>query len=206
MAAQKVAKNVFSSVSDTVFPGSSRLIDGSKIEYFEKGNELLSDLVLQMALYFNFHFSPLWFISCLAILSLKYDSLGPYYKFVLIVVYVVMGTIELLRLYLGYAGNLQEKVPELAGFWLVSFILQLPLTCFLLFNENAKILPLERAVHIIMLLFLSVEVFQGYRTIKRMTDAQVEKFKLSQFDDQAIEMEEITDRNVLSNVHVKKYN
>jgi len=29
---------------------------------------------------------------------------------------------------------------------------------------------------------------------------------LSQFDDQAIEMEEITDRNVLSNVHVKKYN
>ena len=81
------------------------------------------------------------------------------------------------------------QVPELAGFWLVSFILQLPLVCFLLFNEYTLVLPLERAVHIVMLLFILFEVVQGYVAIKRMTDAQVEKFHLQRFKED-LEMED----------------
>ena len=65
--------------------------------------------------------------------------LSQIYKFVLVVVYIVMACIETTRLYLGYSGNLQEKVPELAGFWLVTLLMQLPLTCFLLFNNYMEV-------------------------------------------------------------------
>ena len=41
---------------------------------------------------------------------LQYAKLDSVYKFITIVVYVAMAIVEILRLYLGYAGNLQEKV------------------------------------------------------------------------------------------------
>ena len=34
---------------------------------------------------------------------------------------------QVVRLYLGYLGNLGERVPELAGFWLLTILLQLPM-------------------------------------------------------------------------------
>lgn len=54
--------------------------------------------------------------------------------------------------------NALLQVPELAGFWLLSLLLQFPLTLFLLFNEAILILPLERGVHIILASFISAEV------------------------------------------------
>ena len=90
----------------------------------------------------------------------------------------------------------------MAGFWLVTFILQLPLVCFLLFNEYTLILPLERAVHIIMLAFILFEIVQGYRAIKRMTDAQVEKFHLQRFSEDLV----MDDVNTNINAFDKKMN
>ena len=44
-----------------------------------------------------------------------------------------------------------------------------------------------------MLIFLLFEVIQGYRAIKKMTDAQVEKFHLKHFSsDNNIEMMELS--------------
>lgn len=40
----------------------------------------------------------------------QYAALPDYYKFILITVLILMTLIEAIRLYLGYAGNLQEKV------------------------------------------------------------------------------------------------
>lgn len=40
----------------------------------------------------------------------QYPALPDYYKFILVTVVIVMTLIEAIRLYLGYAGNLQEKV------------------------------------------------------------------------------------------------
>ena len=79
--------------------------------------------------------------------------------------------------------NFALKVPELAGFWLLTLVLQLPLTLLLLLNEHMMILPMERAVNIIMTGFVAFEVIQGYRVIKAMTEHQVSKFHLHQFDD-----------------------
>lgn len=50
------------------------------------------------------------------------------------------------------------KVPELAGFWLLSILLQFPLILFQLFNETILIQPLERGVHMVLALMILIQV------------------------------------------------
>ena len=42
--------------------------------------------------------------------SVQFASLAFHYKVILITIYIVMAIVEAVRLYLGYVGNLQEKV------------------------------------------------------------------------------------------------
>ena len=81
------------------------------------------------------------------------------------------------------------QVPDLAGFWLLTLLLQLPLTLFLLLNEATIITPLERAMHILLTIFVVLEVVIGYFAIRAMVNYQVTKFHLQQFTD----MERIQD-------------
>jgi len=111
----------------------------------------------------------------------KYEALATHYKFVTITVYTIMFTVEGARLYLGYEGNLREKVPELAGFWILT-LLQAPLTVYLLANVNTIVLPLERAASIPLLSFLLAQLPLGFRALQLMVRAQAIKFHLSQFD------------------------
>lgn len=80
-------------------------------------------------------------------------------------------------------GTFFEQVPELAGSWLLTILIQFPLIILLLFNEDAILLPLERAVHIVMALFVFFEVICGYFAIRFMVNYQVTKFHLKQFSD-----------------------
>ncbi|TKS73212.1 Transmembrane protein 17B [Collichthys lucidus] len=129
------------------------LFDRSRTQSFTKEDgaflahdkRVLSSLPLQMSLYFNMWFFPLWWISEIVMLQLKYPALPDYYKFILVTILIMMTLIEAIRLFLGYAGNLQEKVPELAGFWLLSILLQFPLILFQLFNEAILIQPWREA-------------------------------------------------------------
>uniref|UniRef100_A0A0N5ACH2 Uncharacterized protein n=1 Tax=Syphacia muris TaxID=451379 RepID=A0A0N5ACH2_9BILA len=66
--------------------------------------------------------------------------------------------IEPVRLYLGYYGNLSEKVSALSGFWIISLILQLPISIFLGFSFHTLTLPLERCVYTLHIGFLLIEV------------------------------------------------
>ncbi|NWU95334.1 TMM17 protein, partial [Upupa epops] len=143
--------------------------------------ELVSSLPLQMSLYFNVYFFPLWWLSTIITLHLKYPGLSDYYKFILVIVMILVSLIEVIRLYLGYMGNLQEKVPELAGFWLLSLLLQLPAVLFLLLNDCLKSQPLERAVHTILALFLTFQVVAAFFTLKRMVNKLETHFSLTKF-------------------------
>lgn len=44
-------------------------------------------------------------------------------------------------------------------------------------------MPMERAVNIIMVVFVLFETVQGYRVIKSMIEQQISKFHVQQFDD-----------------------
>ena len=75
------------------------------------------------------------------------------------------------------------QVPELAGFWLLTLLLQFPIIIMLTFNESALVLPLERGVHIVEALFVVFEIICGYVAIRTMVNYQVTKFHLRQFTD-----------------------
>ncbi|XP_029910239.1 transmembrane protein 17B [Myripristis murdjan] len=150
--------------------------------FFGHKTQVVSSLPLQMSLCFNMWFFPLWWISEVVMLHLKYPALPDYYKFILVTVLIMMTLIEAIRLYLGYAGNLQEKVPELAGFWLLSILLQFPLILFQLFNEAILIQPLERGVHIVLAAFLLIQALSGFVALREMVRHTESQFHLRQFD------------------------
>ncbi|XP_065445815.1 transmembrane protein 17 isoform X3 [Chrysemys picta bellii] len=98
------------SFSRTVFSDSNRTGPERRGSGGILDNEIVSSLPLQMSLYFNLYFFPFWWVSSVVMLQLKYPVLPDYYKFILVTVIVLASLIEAIRLYLGYMGNLQEKV------------------------------------------------------------------------------------------------
>ena len=70
----------------------------------------------------------------------------------------------------------------MAGFWLLTLILQVPMILFLLFNTGLNILPMERAMNIVMAIFIIFEAACGYFAIRTMVNYQVTKFHLRDFD------------------------
>ncbi|KAJ8415315.1 hypothetical protein AAFF_G00422950 [Aldrovandia affinis] len=114
-------------------------------------------------------------------LELKFDLLPRYYQCLLVAGMVLLTIFEGLRLYLGYVGNLKEKVPELAGFWLLTFLFQLPILLFFLTDEGIVILPLERAVHSVYLLFVLSEVLAAFLALRAMSRKLTLQFHLRQF-------------------------
>eukprot|EP00090_Calanus_glacialis_P006291 TRINITY_DN14910_c1_g3_i1.p1 TRINITY_DN14910_c1_g3~~TRINITY_DN14910_c1_g3_i1.p1 ORF type:complete len:184 (+),score=41.86 TRINITY_DN14910_c1_g3_i1:80-553(+) len=129
-------------VSETMFPGitstssTSRYKNSMESAAIRLGNQVVSSLPLQMVLYLNVIYFPFWLAVTMMVTTVKYHLLNYLYKFVLVTVLVAVIIIEVVRLYLGYLGNLTEKVPELAGFWLLTILLQLPLQGFLLLNTD----------------------------------------------------------------------
>ncbi|XP_034025372.1 transmembrane protein 17A [Thalassophryne amazonica] len=144
-------------------------------------NELVSHLPLQMLLYFNVFYFPCWWFSAVFMLEVKFSYLLGYYQALLITAIILLTVTEVVRLYLGYVGNLKEKVPELAAFWVLSFMFQLPLLLFFLTDEGIIILPLERAVHGIYLLFLLTQILTSLLALKTMTRKLILLFHLRQF-------------------------
>ncbi|XP_042579364.1 transmembrane protein 17A isoform X2 [Cyprinus carpio] len=136
--------------------------------------EVASHLPLQMLLYFNIFYFPFWWIS-------EFSYLPAYYQCLLVTGLVLISIFEVLRVYLGYVGNLKEKVPELAGFWLISFLFQLPIILFFITDEDTIILPLERAVHSLYLTFLLGELLASFLPLRIMTHKLTQQFHMRQF-------------------------
>jgi len=65
------------------------------------------------------------------------------------------------------------QVPELAGCWLLTFLLELPASLFLLLNEATIILPIERAMHLVYAVFVILEVIIGGIALRIMVNNQV---------------------------------
>uniref|UniRef100_A0A8C2D5X4 Zgc:112294 n=1 Tax=Cyprinus carpio TaxID=7962 RepID=A0A8C2D5X4_CYPCA len=135
--------------------------------------EVSSHLPLQMLLYFNIFFFPFWWISEVLMLHLKCT----YDQCLLVTEMVLINIFEVLRVYLGYVGNLKEKVPELAGFWLILFLFQLLILCFFISDEDTIIPSLELAVHSLYLGFL----LASFLALCVMTRKLTQQFHMRQF-------------------------
>ncbi|XP_062446393.1 transmembrane protein 17B-like [Rhea pennata] len=162
---------------------SNKTWDSGSVQIYHPAREVLASLPLQMMLYFNVYYFPFWCLAEGMMLQMKYSLLPRYYQLLLVAAFLILSLVEGFRLYLGYIGNLQEKVPELAGFLLLSFLIQLPLLLFLLMDNNIIRLPLETAVHILYLAFLASEIPAAFFALKTMTKQLATQFHLQQFKD-----------------------
>ncbi|XP_070807685.1 transmembrane protein 17B-like [Pituophis catenifer annectens] len=164
--------------------GGRQRTEGPHLEQGQahNGHTVLSSLPLQMLLYFNVFFLPFWCLSEAVMLELKFSLLPLYYQCLLVAAYLTIVGVESARLFLGYVGNLQEKVPELAGFLLLSFVIEMPVLLFILTDHQVIRMPLEMAVHGVLLCFLTSEIVAASFALKDMAKHLARQFYLMQFE------------------------
>ncbi len=68
-----------------------------------------------------------------------------------LVIYIALFVLEPARLYLGYYGNLLERVSSLFGFWILTLVLELPGIVILLIWGSVAV---QFALNIVLLSFL----------------------------------------------------
>ncbi|CAH1725812.1 hypothetical protein AGLY_009847 [Aphis glycines] len=142
------------------------------------GNEIVSSLPLQMSLHFNIVYFPFWLYTFLSLISFKLSCLSMLIQIIISVSLFLILILECARLYLGVQGNLNEKIPDLAAFWMFSLILQLPLQLvFLCLNT----MPVEIAVHGIMCVLLLSQLIFGFIVLRDMAKHHKLRFHISQF-------------------------
>lgn len=142
-------------------------------------------------LYFNWQFSVVFFVGEVIAFVWKVNHLDiqNQEQIFTILCLVLWAAAEPGRLFFGYTGNLREKVPQLAAFFLLSIFPQLLIIMYLLFIQHR--VPFDYAVNIVMLMFLIPEIiignilhkfvfdWEGYLTVKLMIRNQATKFYLS---------------------------
>jgi len=189
------AKKMMNPVTGRLFPETRDLLDEEEqisSELTITNTEIASSLPLQMLLYFNVQFSLFWGAMILALMVTQenYLEVNTAYRVLSPLLLSVWFMVEPLRLLFGYVGNLQEKVPQLTGFWLFTLIPQLPITFFFIVALPIKVngtsiqLPFQRAGSIILMCFVFTEAFVGYYALRRMVKSQVLKFHMQRARDQ----------------------
>lgn len=81
--------------------------------------------------------------------------------------------------YLNWFALLQA--PEMSAFWLLTLFIQLPLTLFLLLNEDTVITPIERSVTILFTVFIILEIIIGLLAMHYLFKYEATKFHMQQF-------------------------
>lgn len=126
---------------------------------WQLGNEVLSNLPLQMALYFHLCYFPVWLVTQCALHELP--VLGGKARLAL---YLILFLVEPLRLYLGYSGNLLERVSTLFAFWVLTLLFELPILGYLLLSRTAVV---ELAVNLPLLALLLGREGRGKALVAR---------------------------------------
>ncbi|OQR94279.1 hypothetical protein ACHHYP_01574 [Achlya hypogyna] len=138
-------------------------------------SEVGVNLPLQMLLYYHACFSaftfPIWTgVFYRKMTDLKYSSaIGMYAEICCFCIYLPT---DVVRLYLGYSGNLLEKVPHLVGFTFLSLVPQVPCVLYLTAASEHS-LPFTEIIGVLNFLFLSAQMYHAYyacrASIRRQT-------------------------------------
>lgn len=95
---------------------------------------------------------------------------------------------EIIRLYLGFVGNLSERVPELTGFWLLTLMVEIPLSTFLsvivwipISNGEtplviAQFMPMQFSLQIVHTILSYMEIIFGFFALRVLARYQISRF------------------------------
>lgn len=140
-----------------------------------------------MLLYFNAMYSAVFAVFNLAIFVWKSSIWGPPLIVSLLspMFFCVWAFIEVIRLALGYYGNLSERVPWLVGFWILTLFPQpiAPLY-FVLIQDLAGwfVMPLEVILSLLLALLYLSQLFVAYSANRRLVAKAAADFHLYTVD------------------------
>lgn len=151
-----------------------KYIKTAKIRVVE--SEISAYLPLQVFVFYNWYYIFFMFIILCALFAYKFIYFNYSSNFYEIAVIIIWFLAEILRLYFGFIGNVNENFSELIAFIIVTIIFSAPL---LGYQFMFKIpLPLERALDIVQAIFLIFEVIFGIIAIKKLVKNQTAIFFL----------------------------
>ena len=81
-------------------------------------------------------------------------------------------TVESTRLYLGFSGNLGERIDELSTFWFATLLIQVPLTCIHLLTALITGQILQTANMSISIIFTSIQLCVSFTTLSQVARRQ----------------------------------
>mmetsp|Transcript_25039 Transcript_25039/g.34505 ORF Transcript_25039/g.34505 Transcript_25039/m.34505 type:complete len:114 (+) Transcript_25039:391-732(+) len=96
---------------------------------------------------------------------------------------LLWAVLEPLRLLLGYSGNLQEKVPFLGVFMLVSLFPQLPVNAYFAIAQPDAT-AFDKSLGTVSSIMLLTELVGAVLAIRQIIQSQDEKFYLEDYDQQ----------------------
>ena len=130
-----------------------------------------SDVTLQMLLSNHVLFSAAWWVA--TVLSTFVKTNGAYQDFddIRPMMLAIWTVFEPCRLYMGYAGNLQEKVPLLWGFVALSLVVSLPLAAYFWFGQE-QVQPFDQALNTVTSALLVAECFAGVNGARKVLREQ----------------------------------
>jgi len=161
--------------------------------FFPTSREIASSYPLQVLLYFNLYYSIVWVVGEIAIFDWKVNQglEDPTFTSIGIAVWVIT---ESFRLSFGWAGNLQEKVPQLTAFFMLTIVPQIAIMLYMI-AASRNVQAYEYTTCGIMLLFLIPEVFFSYYTTRTLVQIQTQRFYLQITNDHTEENAVFQDTN-----------
>lgn len=115
------------------------------------------------------------------LISFQFDYLSTIHKTLSTLSLLLITPIECLRLYLGYSGNLKDKIPDFAGFWILSTFLQFPMQLYLsLAAPQIQKFLLAWCMEVITTGLLAFEIVIAFFAIKGRSRERAQLFHLQQ--------------------------
>lgn len=140
--------------------------------------KIASSLLLQQCLFYNWYWSPCWMFANLLSYGLKEHKREDELTWIFGSIWLLF---EPLRMYCGFEGNLQEKVPFLAVFMLITTFPHLAVNGYLGYAQK-DIQPFDSALATVSLLFLVFELVVSGIAIRQLIRSQDEKFSLEDYE------------------------
>jgi transmembrane protein 17 len=117
------------------------------------------------------HFNSSKFMNC---------SISPVFRYASPVLFSIFSMLEIWRLYLGYSGNLMNRVPELAGCFLLSCFPQAVICIYFAYLQSIRdfVVPVEIAMNTVYLALILPEIILSYKTAGNLIKSQALNFLL----------------------------
>ncbi|KFB52576.1 Transmembrane protein 17 [Anopheles sinensis] len=136
---------------------------------------------VQLLIHFNVYFAGIWILVTIIFLNYEFTNINEIEKILSILSLIVAIPLEVVRLYLGFTGNLMSAIPSFAGFLILSFLIQLPLQVYLLIATHTVKHLLPTVVQSITTGTLVLQIGIGFPAMRKLSAFRRKQFQLERW-------------------------